>query len=85
MSKIVSIGFGSVIVADKIAAIVAPDSAPIKRIIQQAKEDGKLVDATYGRKTRSVIIMDSNHIVLSTLQSSTLCDRINSADKKGSD
>ena len=75
--KLVNIGFGNTVSADKIIAIVSPDSAPIKRLVQEAKDDGRAIDATYGRKTRAVIIMDSGHIVLSSLITETLAARIN--------
>ncbi|MGN0628208.1 MAG: DUF370 domain-containing protein [Oscillospiraceae bacterium] len=63
--KLVNIGFGNLINAQRVIAMVAPDSAPIKRIIQEAKEKGTLIDATFGRKTKTVLVMDSGHIILS--------------------
>lgn len=63
--------------AEKIVTVISPDSAPIKRLIQEAKDDGRAIDATYGRKTRAVIVMDSGHIVLSSLITDTLASRIN--------
>ena len=63
--KLLNIGFGNMVSGDRIIAIVSPDSAPIKRIIQDAKEQGMLIDATYGRRTKSVVVMDSDHVVLS--------------------
>ena len=74
--KFINIGFGNIISADRIVGIVAPDSAPIKRIIQDARDNGKLVDATYGRRTRAVIVMDSEHVVLSAVQPETVAGRI---------
>ena len=74
--KLVNIGFGNTVSADKIVAIVSPDSAPIKRMIQDAKDDGTAIDATFGRKTRAVIIMDSDHVVLSAVQPETVAGRI---------
>lgn len=74
--KLINIGFGNTVAADKIVAIVSPDSAPIKRMVQDAKDDGSAIDATFGRKTRAVIIMDSNHIVLSAVQAETIAARI---------
>lgn len=74
--KLVNIGFGNLISADRIVAIVSPESAPIKRIIQDAKEAGTLIDATHGRKTRAVIITDSEHIILTYLQSETVAAKI---------
>ena len=75
--KLINIGFGSVVAENRILAIVEPDSAPIKRIVQEAKERGMLVDASYGRKTQSVILMDTDHVILSALASDTLTDRMN--------
>lgn len=74
--KLINIGFGNMISADRLVAIVSPESAPIKRIIQDAKERGTLIDATHGRRTRAVIITDSEHIVLTYLQSETVANRI---------
>lgn len=74
--KLVNIGFGNMVSANRMIAIVSPESAPIKRIIQDAKERGTLIDATHGRRTRAVIITDSDHIVLTYLQSETLANRI---------
>lgn len=71
-----NIGYGNAVSVDKIVAIVGPGSAPIKRIIQDAKDSNKLVDATYGRKTRAVIITDSNHVILSALQAETVANRL---------
>lgn len=73
--KLINIGFGNMISASKLIAIVAPESAPIKRIVQEAKEKGTLIDATYGRRTRAVIIMDSDHVVLSAIQPETVAGR----------
>ncbi len=74
--KLINIGFGNTVSADKIVAIVSPDSAPIKRMVQDAKDGGIAIDATFGRKTRAVIIMDSDHIVLSAVQAETIASRI---------
>ncbi len=74
--KLVNIGFGNTVSADKIIAIVSPDSAPIKRMVQEAKDNGSAIDATFGRKTRAVIITNSNHIILSAVQSETIAGRI---------
>ena len=65
--KLISIGFGSTVCAERILAVIAPESAPIKRLIQEARERGMLIDATYGRKTASIFIMDSDHVILSAL------------------
>lgn len=74
--KLVNIGFGNMVSASRMVAIVSPESAPIKRIIQDAKERGNLIDATHGRRTRAVIITDSDHIILTYLQAETLANRM---------
>lgn len=73
----INIGYGNMISAERIVTVISPESAPIKRLIQEAKDDGRAIDATYGRKTRAVIVMDSGHIVLSSLITETLASRIN--------
>ena len=75
-TKMINIGFGNVVSAARIIAIVSPDSAPVKRIIQEAKERAMLIDATYGRRTRAVLVMDSDHVVLSALQPETVASRL---------
>jgi extracellular matrix regulatory protein A len=80
--KLINIGFGNIVSANRVNAIVSPDSAPIKRIMTDARERGDLVDATYGRRTRSVIILDSGHVVLSAIQPETVANRF---VNKGSD
>ena len=80
--KLINIGFGNMISADRLVAIVSPESAPIKRIIQEAKEKGTLIDATHGRRTRAVIITDSDHIVLTYLQAETVANRV---DEEGNE
>lgn len=74
--QLINIGFGNIVSANRIIAIVSPESAPIKRIIQEAKDNGTAIDATYGRKTRAVIIMDSGHVVLSSIQPETVAGRL---------
>ena len=78
--KLINIGFGSMVSQSRILAIVSHESAPIRRIIQDAREQGVLVDATYGRRTRAVIVMDSGHIILSALQPETLGNRFDKED-----
>ncbi|AST58913.1 UPF0296 protein [Thermoanaerobacterium thermosaccharolyticum] len=78
--KLINIGFGNIISANRLVAIVSPESAPIKRIIQEARDKGMLIDATYGRRTRAVIITDSDHIILSAVQPETVANRLNSKD-----
>jgi len=73
--NLLNIGFGNTVVAERVVAIVSPNSAPMKRLKDEAKEEKRLVDATHGRKTRSIIIMDSNHIVLSAIQAETISQR----------
>ncbi|GMQ56889.1 extracellular matrix/biofilm regulator RemA [Vallitalea sediminicola] len=76
MIQMVNIGFGNIISANRIIAIISPESAPIKRVIQNGRDDGKLIDATYGRKTRAVIIMDSGQIILSAILPETVGQRL---------
>jgi len=73
--QLVNIGFGNIVCANRIIAIVSPESAPIKRIINEAKENNRLIDATYGRRTRAVIITDSTHVILSAIQPETVAHR----------
>ena len=74
--KLINIGFGHMVSAGRLIAIVSPESAPIKRMVQEARDRGVLIDATYGRRTRAVLIMDSDHIVLSALQPETVAGRL---------
>jgi regulator of extracellular matrix RemA (YlzA/DUF370 family) len=74
---LVSVGFGNIVSAARIVALVVPDSAPVKRLIQEARERRMLIDASCGRKTRAVLVMDSGHVVLSALQSETIARRMN--------
>ena len=73
--KLINIGFGSLLAASRVLAIMDPDSAPIKRVVQEARERGMLVDASYGRKTQAVILMDTDHVILSALTPDTLTAR----------
>lgn len=75
--KLINIGFGNAVNASRILAVVGPESAPIKRIVQEAKEQCMLIDATQGRRTRAVIITDSNHVILTYLQTETILNRFN--------
>ena len=70
--KLINIGFGSMVAAERLLAIVAPDSAPIKRVVQEARERSMLIDASYGRRTRSVLLMDTDHVILSAIPSETI-------------
>lgn len=78
--KLINIGFGNMVSAGRLIAIVSPESAPIKRMVQEARDRGVLIDATYGRRTRAVLIMDSDHIVLSALQPETVAGRLGSKE-----
>ena len=80
--KLVNIGFGNIISAGRIISITSPDSAPAKHIIQEAREKSRLVDASHGRRTRAVIVMDSMHVVLSALQPETVAGRINAESEE---
>ncbi len=74
--KLINIGFGNMVSASRLIAIVSPDSAPIKRLVQEARDRGALIDASYGRRTRAVLIMDSDHVILSALQPETVANRV---------
>ena len=78
--KLINIGFGNMVSANRLVAIVSPESAPIKRIIQDARDNGVLIDATYGRRTRAVIVMDSGHVILSAIQPETVANRFVQSD-----
>ena len=79
--KLINIGFGNMVSANRLIAIVSPESAPIKRIVQEARDKGSLIDATYGRRTRAVIIMDSDHIIHSAVQPETVANRLDSSNE----
>ncbi|WP_209122440.1 extracellular matrix/biofilm regulator RemA [Alkalihalobacillus sp. BA299] len=79
--KLINIGFGNIVSANRIISIVSPESAPIKRIIQEARERNMLIDATYGRRTRAVIIADSDHVILSAVQPETVAQRLTNKDE----
>ncbi|MCL1790849.1 MAG: DUF370 domain-containing protein [Peptococcaceae bacterium] len=74
--KFINIGFGNIVSSNRIVAIVSPESAPIKRVVQEARDAGVLIDATYGRRTRAVIVCDSRHVILSTIQPETVVHRL---------
>lgn len=81
--KLINIGFGNMVSANRLVAIVSPESAPVKRIVQDARKRGSLIDATYGRRTRAVIITDSDHVVLSAVQPETVANRL--SEERGAD
>ncbi len=76
--KLLNIGFGNTVVAERVVAIVNPSSAPMKRLREEAKQNSKLIDATQGRRTRSIVITDSNHVILSAIQAETISQRLSS-------
>ena len=82
MARLINIGFGNVVNTDKIVSIITPDSAPAKRLIQKAKEEDRIVDATQGRRTRGIILVDGNKVILSALQPDTLAGRFNGRENE---
>ena len=83
--QLINIGFGNMVSSARLIAIVSPESAPIKRIVQDAREQGRLIDATYGRRTRAVIVMDSDHVILSAVQPETVAGRLDNDDEVDDD
>ena len=82
--KFINVGFGNMVAAERIVALASPDSAPVKRLMQDAKDDGRSIDVTCGRRTRSVIITDSEHVILSAIQAETITNRL-ATDEAGDD
>ncbi len=78
--KFISIGYGNIVTADRVVALVSPDSAPVKRLVQDAREEGRVIDVSCGRRTRAVIITDSDHVILSAVQAETIANRLDSED-----
>lgn len=78
--KFISIGYGNIVAADRVVALVSPDSAPVKRLVQDAREQGRVIDVSCGRRTRAVIITDSDHVILSAVQAETIANRLDSED-----
>jgi len=83
--RLVNVGFGNIVSADRLIAVVSPESAPIKRIVQEARESGRLIDATCGRRTRAVVIMDSDHVILSAIQPETIANRLDAKAEESAD
>jgi len=81
--QLLNIGFGSTVVAERVVAIVSPNSAPMKRLKDEARSDNRLIDATHGRRTRSIILLDSNHVVLSAIQAETISQRFTTLKEAG--
>ena len=81
--KLINIGFGNLVSPQRLIAVVSPDSAPIKRMVQEARDRGMLIDATYGRRTRAVLVMDNDHLVLSALQPETVANRLSGEPADG--
>ncbi|HZG72881.1 MAG TPA: DUF370 domain-containing protein [Chondromyces sp.] len=79
--RLINIGFGNIVSANRIVSIVSPESAPIKRLVQEARDRGMLIDATYGRRTRAVIVADSGHVILSAVQPETVAQRIGNKEE----
>ena len=80
--KLINIGFGSMVAAGRLLSVLAPDSAPIKRVIQEARDRGMLIDASYGRKTQAVLLMDTDHVILSALTPQTMLERWQNQEAK---
>ena len=80
--KLINIGFGNIVAANRVISIISPESAPIKRIIQEVRDKGMLIDATYGRRTRAVVVADSGHIILSAVQPETVANRLVANDEE---
>ncbi len=78
--RFINVGFGNMVSAERVVALASPDSAPIKRLIQDSKDDGRAIDVTCGRRTRSVIITDSDHVILSAIQTETIANRLDDTD-----
>ena len=83
--KLINIGFGNMVSASRLVAIVSPESAPIKRIVQESRDRGVLIDATYDRRTRAVLITDSDHVILSAIQPETIAGRMETREEEGED
>lgn len=83
--KMISIGFGNLVSAERIVSVITPDSAPLKRLVQDAKDSGRAIDATCGRKTRAVVITDSEHVILSALTAETVVERIEGTAHKSAE
>ena len=83
--KLINIGFGSMIAAQRLLAIVSPDSAPVKRVIQEAKDRGMLIDASYGHKTKAVLLMDTDHVILSAITPETIDARLNQKETEATE
>ena len=83
--KFINIGFGNMVAANRMVALVSPDSAPVKRLIQDAKDEGRTIDVTCGRRTRAVIITDSEHVILSAIQAETIANRLEDGALAGDD
>lgn len=81
--RLVNIGFGNMVSANRLISIIGPESAPVKRVIQEARERGMLIDASCGRRTRAVLIADSGHVILSAIQSETIANRLRNLDEEG--
>ncbi len=81
--KLINIGFGNMISAARLLTVISPDSAPVKRLVQEARDRGMLIDASYGRKTKSVLVMDTDHVILSAVMPETIATRASEEEKNG--
>ncbi len=83
--KLINIGFGNMVSAQRLLSVISPDSAPVKRLVQEARDRGMLIDASFGRKTKSVLIMDTDHVILSALEPKTIRSRLSGSDEEDED
>ncbi len=83
--RIINIGFGNIVNAAHVVAVISPESAPVKRLVQESRERGKLIDATYGRRTRAVIVTDSDHVITSSVQPETIAHRFDDGEENAAD
>lgn len=83
--RIINIGFGNIVNAAHVVAVISPESAPVKRLVQESRERGKLIDATYGRRTRAVIVTDSDHVITSSVQPETIAHRFDDGEENATD
>lgn len=85
MNRFINIGYGNMVASSRIVAVVSPDSSPVRRLVQDAKEEGRAIDVTAGKKTRAVLVADTGHVILCALQTETITARLNGAQESGSD
>ena len=83
--KLINIGFGNLVSASRLLSVISPDSAPVKRLVQEARDRGMLIDASFGRKTKSVLVMDTDHVILSALEPKTIANRFQNEEEQQTD